>query len=476
MILRSMALMTGLNVAKALASLAVSIAIAGVVSPGEYGLVGFAIPLTAFITLVTDLGLTSAVVRHPALSREQAGSAMVLMGIAGLLGGGLVAVAARPIENVTSMHGLGHVLLGFAAVTACSVWATVPRALLERTLSYSRIAAVESAALGAALAAFGAGIAASAGIMALVAFHLALQSVRALAFTWLASGRFKPGLNPRSVSPLIRVGGWVFVTNLLSYCARNLDRTLIGAVLGASSLGLYSLGYQFMTIPLMLISWPVSGVLLSTLSRMPGAAEKSRVVCAVVTATASFTLPAMAYLLFGLRYPVEALYAGRWAGLADIVMVLAPVGAIQAIAAYGGAVLVQKGALRLNFALGLLNGLLLSGVFAATVWFGLVTLLLAYAVAATAVSAVMIACMCREAAISPRQFAGCLVPGATAAFVGLAAAGSVAGFNPASGGAWLAATLLYLAGALAAFFVLRARLLQSLHALVGARVIAAAPQ
>jgi hypothetical protein len=157
-------------------------------------------------------------------------------------------------------------------------------------------------------------------------------------------------------------------------------------------------------------------------------------------------------------------------------MVLAPVGAIQAIAAYGGAVLVQKGALRLNFALGLLNGLLLSGVFAATVWFGLVTLLLAYAVAATAVSAVMIACMCREAAISPREFTGCLVPGATAASVGLAAAGSVAGFNPASGGAWLAATLLYLAGALAAFFLLRARLLQSLHALAGARVIAAAAQ
>jgi O-antigen/teichoic acid export membrane protein len=477
MVLRSMALMTGLNVAKAAASLIISIMIASVVPPEQFGLVAFAIPLMAFITLVTDMGLSNAIVRHPQLDRRQAGAAIGMMSIAGLVGSALMVVGAMPIETMMSMQGVGRVLLGFAAVTACSIWATGPRALLERTLSYSQIVAVEAVGLVAALIAFGFGIMASAGIMALVAFHVVLQAIRALAFTWFARRLFQINLNVASISILAQVGGWVFVTNLLSYFARNLDRMLIGGVLGAASLGLYGLAYQFMTIPLMLISWPVSGVLLSTLSRMDKAeADKPAVICAVVTATASITLPMMTFLLFGVRYPIEVFYADRWDGLTEIIMVLAPVGAVQAIAVYNSAVLVQKGAVRLNFYLGLLNGLALSGVFLMTVWFGLNTLIVSYALAAIAVSATMIYFMCREAGIGVRMFSRCFLPGGTAAILGIFTVALLTGFRPESIRHWALATTAYLAVVLVVFFVQRGRLLASVRALVGARVTLASPQ
>ncbi len=473
--LRSMVLMTGLNVTKAAATLLTSIMIAGVASPEEFGLVAFAIPLMALMTLVTDVGLSSAIVRHPELTREQAGAAIGMMGVAGLLGGLLIAFGAEPIEAAIEMPGLGQVLAGFAVVTACSIWATAPRALLERELAYPHVVAVESAALAIALVVFSIGLRSSLGILALVGFHATLQLIRAFAFTWYARGLFRVNLDFARITTLVQVGGWVFVTNLLSYCARNIDRMLIGSVLGAASLGLYGLAYQFMIIPLMLISWPVSGVLLSTLSRMDAAgSDKRTVICAVVTATASITLPMMTFLMFGLRYPIDAFYASRWEGLADLVMILAPVGAIQAIAVYNSAVLIQKGAVRMNFYLGLVNGLTLSGVFLATVWFGLTTLVIGYALGAVAVSVMMIYFMCREASIGIRTFVRCLLPGGAAAILGLAAVALLVGINPRSTENWALCTAIYTAAVIVTLFIQRDRLWTSARALIDARVSLAA--
>ena len=470
MILRSMVLMTALNVAKAAASLVISIMIAGVVSPAEFGLVAFAIPLMAFIMLVTDLGLSSAIVRHPDLDAHEAGSAMGMMGIAGLIGGLLMASVAAPIERAIHLPGVAHVLLGFSIVTALSIWATCPRSLMERKLAYQQIASVEAVALACSLAVFWAGVHWGAGVLSLVAFHIALQAVRATAFTWMARSLFILGFDIARIAGLARVGGWVFVTNLLSYSARNIDRFLIGSVLGAASLGLYGLAYQFMTIPLILISWPVSGVLLSTLARMKkDPAQQAQVLRAVITATATITLPMMTFFVFGLRFPIEKFYASHWDGLAGIIAVLAPVGAVQAIAVYNSAVLVERGLVKLNFNLGLLNGLALSGVFFATVWFGLSTLIASYAVAAVLVSATMLFFMCREAGIGASSFMRCIAPGAAASAAGVAAVAAATGLAPNSQAAWLLAVAVYVGAVLLVVALQRRPLLDSVRALSNAR-------
>ncbi len=476
MVLRSMALMTVLNVAKAAAAVLISMMIAGHVSPDEFGLVAFAIPLMTFITLVTDLGLSGSIIRHPALDRHRSGSAIGVMALAGLIGGGLLAVLAAPAERALGLHGLTPVLAGFAVVTACSIWATGPRALLERQLAYQRVVAVESTGLLTALLVFFIGLALHAGVMAMVAFHVVLQVVRALAFTWLARSSYRLAFDVRSIAPLISASSWVLGANLLSYCGRNLDRVMIGPVLGAAALGLYGLGYQFMILPLVLISWPASGVLLSTLSRMDhDPIAQSGVVRALLMATATVSIPMMAFVVFGLRFPVEHFYPAKWAGLPAIAAALAPAGAIQSIAAYNGAVLIQRGRVRLNFMMGLLNGVLTSAVFVSTVWFGLSVMIAAYVVATFVVSGVMIRTMCREVQITRAQFMRCLYPGITAAVVGALAVAALTGFRPASLAAWLSQLSVYSVAVLATCFCLRGRLLNSLRLLGQARVRVQAP-
>jgi len=334
MIIRNMSAMAGLNALKAVSSVLVSFLVAHAVAPAAFGLVAFSIPLMTFLTVMTDLGLTSAIVRHPELSRSEAGAAVALMAITGFAGGILLAALARPMESVLSLHGLRPVLTGYAGVTLLSIWAAGPRALLERQYAYTKVASVEATALAAGLAVCTVGLASSAGIMALVAYQLTFQLIRAIGFALLARRLFVLNLGVGRILALVEVGGWVLLTNLMVYCARNLDNLLIGAFLGAASLGIYGLAYQFMTLPLVLITWPISGVLLSTLARLNrgGGVAKAEVICAVFTGTAAVSFPMMGFMIFGARFPIEAVYAERWHGLAKIVALLAPVGAVQSMA------------------------------------------------------------------------------------------------------------------------------------------------
>lgn len=471
MLLRSIASMSLLNVAKAAAALLISVGIAARVAPAEFGLVAFAVPLMALLTLLTDLGLSSAIVRHPALDRRQAGAVLSLLGGAGAVGGALLALGAARLEQALQLPGLTPVLQGFACITALSIWATAPRALLERGLAYPRIAAVEAVALLGGLAVFAGALQVQAGVMALVLYHATLQALRAALFTALAWPLFQRSLGWGRIAELLQVGGWVLAGNLLSFAARNADRLLIAPVLGATALGLYGLAYQFMTIPLVLLSWPVSGVLLSALSRLrQDPAAQRDVTAAVLTGTATLALPLTAYLMLLAPAVLAQVYAARWAGLSTLVVMLAPAGLMQSLAVYCSSVLLEAGRHRLNFLLGLLWGGGLTATFALSVHAGLQTLTLSYALVSSAISALMLGVMCRSAGFSARRFARCLLPGSAAALTGAAAGLATLGWAAGRPAAPWLASAAFVVGALAGCALLRARLLDSGRALVRARL------
>ncbi len=474
MILRNMFSMSGLNALKAVAALGISSMVAGAVAPQQYGLAAFAIPLMALITLLTDLGLSSAIVRDKDLDSQQAGAAIALMGLGGVVGGLLLAFSAGWIERVTRLTGLSALLIGFSVVATLAICATAPRALLERRLLYGRIAAIETAAILAALVSFVIAARARMGIGSLVVYHVVLQAVRAVVFSAVVWPLFKLNLQFRGIRNIIQIGAWVFASNLLAYAARNAGTLMVGTFLGAAALGLYGLASQFMTAPLMLLSWPISGVLLSTLARMRGETQrKADLICAIVGATAAVTFPFMAFLAFGARYPIEHFYGARWSGLAQIVALLAPVGAIQSVAAYNSAVLVESGAVRLNFALAILNGVGLSGIFILSSWLGFHAMIVTYCASAILVSLIMIACMCRVGGLRLRQFLECLRPGITASLAGLLVAYACKGLVAESLTDWLEMAALYLLAVLGSFLGNRARVIAIFSLLVSANAVAA---
>ncbi len=438
--------MTGVNAGKALVTVLVSFLVTAHVGPTEYGLVAFSLPFLAFITLLTDLGLASAIVRAPRLDRDAAGAAVVLMGTAGFAAGVLLLASAFPLGRALAMPGLGPVLALYAAVATLSIWAAAPRALLERRYDYTTIAAVELVGLALGFATFLL-LAGRLGILSMVAYQLVLQLVRVIAFLLLAKPLFAPSFRFARIRALVQTGSWVLLTNLLSFSARNLDNILVGAWLGASALGLYGLAYQFMTIPLTLLTWPASGVLLSTLSRLAhDDVARSDTFVAFVAATAAASFPMMAFLAIGSATPLASLYAGRWQGLDGLVAVLAPVGAVQAIASYAGAVLLATGRIRLNFVVGLVNGTVLSFVFLIAVPSGLRTLVECYAIVAVGLSVLQIMLACRASATGVDRLASALAPGLLASLLGTLFFIASDAIVPDGMAGWEVSTLLFVIG------------------------------
>jgi O-antigen/teichoic acid export membrane protein len=248
-IIRKMFSMSGLNAMKGLASLVVSSLVASAVPPDQFGLVAFGIPLVALLTLLTDLGLASAIIRDPDMDRSKAGAAVFFVATMAILAAVALAASSGLIERASRLPGLAPLLHGFSVVTVLWIYATAPRALLERQLAYERISAIEGSAMLCAVAAFGVSIKVGMGIFSLVIYHMVVQAVRAAALSISARRLFDLNHHVGQIASVMRVGAWLFATNLLSYAARNGGTLLVGALLGAGALGLYGLATQFMTVP-----------------------------------------------------------------------------------------------------------------------------------------------------------------------------------------------------------------------------------
>lgn len=356
MVLKNFATMSGLSVFRSAVQLGINVLLAFFIDPSEYGLVAFSTPFIVLISMLTDLGMSSALVRMEILDRKTVGAAFTLLvSIGALLATALIATTPFIAARV-HMPRLPGVLSGMTFGALLSIAAIVPRAMLERALDYSKIALTDGGAVIIA-AAVAVGLAvAGAGVWALVAFMVLTNAIRAGTFWVLARDKMALSLEWKRCAGIVTFGGWVLLTNLVTFLARNFDNLLIGAVLGAASVGLYGLAYQFMMIPMIAVTWPASGVLLATLSRGGYDADQAeRITLATIGVTAAITFPLMICLALVFPELAKSLLSPKWQGIGEILAWLAPLGALQSIASYNGALLLVAGKARAQFLYSVLN-------------------------------------------------------------------------------------------------------------------------
>jgi O-antigen/teichoic acid export membrane protein len=214
----------------------------------------------------------------------------------------------------------------------------------------------------------------------------------------------------------------------------------------------------------MVLGWPASSVLMATLSRMRDAhaARQSLIIAGMMTITSALTFPAMVYLSFGTDFLVNTLLAKNWKDVIPLITVLAPVGAIQSVAVYNGAVLLANGHARLQFIVGAVNTLLLLATFAATVTQGIQFMVSAYAFVAVPLSAWMIWITCSKGRVSLLRFASSLLPAVLATAAGSAAVYLTTGFSLTSLQLWGTATVIYGSAVLLVYAFMFTRLRASL--------------
>ncbi|MET1754405.1 oligosaccharide flippase family protein [Novosphingobium sp. RD2P27] len=473
--LKHLASMSSLNLFKAAVQFGIGTLVTLFVLPAEYGLITFSLPIIQLIALMTDLGLGSAIIRQRNLRPGDAGAALVLSMSLAAAAGLVLALSAAPVQHWADMPGLAPVLSTLALAVTFTIAAAIPRAMLERELRYQHIALVEGASTltGALVCGILIGLA-DAGIWGVIAFHVTLQAARALAFMAMTQRHYRLDSDWRRVLPMIGFGSWVLASNVINFAARNAQSLLIGAALGATAVGLYGIAYQVMILPLMALAWPASGVLLATLSRLAAPNEDhaepsafGQPVMALSLLTATITFPVMAWAAIGLDYPVRMLLDPAWHRALPLISVLAPLGALQSLASYNGAVLIACGHARLQFHVNLVSSLALLAGFIASLPFGIHAFALMYLTVGSVVAAGQVGAKLWGAGIELATYARALAIPLLATLAGCAAAASYE-LHPASWAEWGTMTLAYACAVLAVNACGRRPILRAMHKLLPA--------
>lgn len=380
--IRATAWTAGSRVSQQVVQLGLTVVLARLLVPREFGLVGMIAVFTGFAVLFVDSGFGAAVVQRKDLTAAHLSTAFWLNLGAGVLIAGLAAAVAplvawfysQPRLNVIMpVAGLNFVLLSLVVVQL---------ALLERRLMFRRIAFVENGSLAASGAIAIACAVAGLGVWSLVIFALASNGVEAALLWTMSDWHPTRTFDRQAFRELWSFGGSLLGSNAVNYWSRNADNLLIGRFVGPAALGLYTRAYSLMLLQITQVSHVVGRTLFPALSRMQGDVARIRhAYLRSVGVIAFVTFPIAAVLFVAAKPLILTLLGPRWIGVVPLIQILAIAGVSDSIGTTTGVIFQVQGRTDVLFRWQLIVGMTVIACFAVGIHWGVKGVATSYAVA-----------------------------------------------------------------------------------------------
>lgn len=303
----------------------------------EFGDVALAMTIVLFTQLLSDAGITRSLIRREQYSLQEWSGVFWLLILIGLgLTGFLNAIA--PLWSwAFDRPTLGSLVAGLSIIPFLLALSAVPTAKMERANRFPMIAAIRTAAAVAGFITAVVMATNGAGAWSLVGQQIAIAVVQCGGAIILSG--FRP------LSPGIRVplgDHLVFARNSLGVsflftAERQVPMMMVGYVLGATPLGLYSMSQRILNLPKMGLAGPVAQVAfvrMSAAQREAGSVADIYVASIQLLALAVF--PPMA-VLAGVGETAFSLFLSEaWRPVAMIFALAVPGVALEASTSSAG--------------------------------------------------------------------------------------------------------------------------------------------
>ena len=324
------------NLLQSVLRLALAAVTARFVAPAETGIFQLAFSVVMLGMALADPGLSEAMVRLRRQSRAGAATFFwVNAGLGALLGAALLAIAG-PVATRFGQPESQALIVALASLPLLSALAMAPFVELRRQLRFAEISLIETGACIVGCIACVVGAAMGAGAWSLAFFQFAWYAVRALAGFVLAPTFPRLAFRMRA----LRRVGWfcanVWAAHLAAALATQLDKIIIGAMLGAAALGHYSRGALFMSVPIQMITAATVTALVPAFARLRGQREALASEFIHTSQVISLlTFPAFVGAAV-LADPVTAVVLGRgpswdWTPVAALLSILAVGGVVESL-------------------------------------------------------------------------------------------------------------------------------------------------
>ena len=307
------------NVVQYGVSFIVSIVLARLLTPDDYGLIGIISIFTAVCTALINAGFTTALIRKNDCTEDDYNTAFIINVILSVvlyviifLFSPLIAqfFGRYELVSLTRVSSLGMIIGGLAIVQQTRL---TKRIDFKTQTKITLIASLVSGVFGIAMALTG------FGVWSLVAQGLSLQTLRTI-LLWIYN-KWLPSLNFSFVSfkSLFTFGWKIMVSNLLDTVWKELNQVVVGKFYSPASLGQYTRADQFsklfssnLTNVIQRVTFPVLSNIQDEKDRMVAAYRRLIKTSTFITAVGMFFLGAISdpllFCLIGEKWHEAAIY------------------------------------------------------------------------------------------------------------------------------------------------------------------------
>jgi lipopolysaccharide exporter len=294
------------------------VALARLLGPDNFGVYGIGMAVLTFVGFLSGASFSYSLMLQPKVTEEDIRFSFTWQMIAGIASAAAMFAAAPLIARFFGdprVEGMVQLLSVASLLMAAAAPATY---LLQRELDFRRLGLVQLASYAAGFLAVGVPMALyGAGAWAL-ATACVVQAAVALVLTYRA--------RPHSLKPLFKhadggealsTGRTVFLTNVVNWLLGNLDRVVIGRVLNAHAVGIYTVAYNLASIPNVLLVGALQPAFVATGAKLQSSRERLAqgwllaVACILVLATPvavvmAMLAPDLVRLLYGTKWTETA--------------------------------------------------------------------------------------------------------------------------------------------------------------------------
>ena len=331
--------------------LIVTVVLARLLTPEDFGVVSMANIFTTVITSVNEYGWSAAIIQRKEIKESHLCSAFwsnIAFGIASFVLG----VAISPlVANFFRNALVAPVLIVSSTVFIIGPFGVVHRALLAKKLdikwlSVSEIGATVASSIVAIVLAF-----IGFGVWSLVS-RMVCMSIITVVILWLINDwRPSAHFDIKSFKELFSFGSRVMGSNIIKKVYENVDYLVIGRVLGASALGFYTIAYNLTMYSIRNIH-VADRVTFPAFSAIQDDNERLRRVYLKFTSYVSLIgIPAFVGLLMVAPEFIKVVYGEKWAPAILPFQILCIIGIAKSVSIAVGSILRGKGRADIEFKL-----------------------------------------------------------------------------------------------------------------------------
>lgn len=264
----NLALTGGARAVTVALQLGANVVLARHLSSSDYGIVGYAQVFIAFLTLVSEFGLSSAAIQQPNLSQASLRTGFTMRLALGVVALGFALAIAPFCGPLLGEPVVGDVIALLAVGFLINALAFMPTVRILRDLDYRSFTLAQLA--GAAVNAAVTVVLATRGFAfwSIVVANLAATAASALVLNTVVREPMALAMDRPTVSRYAGFGGHLFLAWTATFLLMHLDDFAVGTVEGTAALGFYALAFTWGAKLSETIGGVVNSVLFPTFARI----------------------------------------------------------------------------------------------------------------------------------------------------------------------------------------------------------------